>query len=282
MWCVRSIDLRKKAPRFLATWPFSFLDGQKAVCSLDVEVGNETGVNIVVLVSSVDLDLSVIVTEGSKAWNGPCDGVGVFVSSTIATGVVWLEILRIEVDGSGSTLGSEQHRNHVTNNISIVVEYHVEAKCNPRADNRRVRGCGTSSHIVEMLRVAFGPLDGWSRWGEVGLGGVELHLDGALLGGNSGVSLDRDIEGNGCLCQWDEADQSNQGRLEHSISGEVLNWNIFIIYYFLDMTIYDENLPNRAEALRHSDRHSSFPKGHFILKFFYISFISIINNKAEN
>lgn len=49
----------------------------------DVEVCDEAGEDVTVLVGTVDLDLSVVVTEGSEGGNEPGDGVGILVSSTV-------------------------------------------------------------------------------------------------------------------------------------------------------------------------------------------------------
>lgn len=48
--------------------------------SLDVKVGNEAGKDVLVLVGTVNADLSMIVTERGKAWDQPSDGVSVLVT----------------------------------------------------------------------------------------------------------------------------------------------------------------------------------------------------------
>ena len=66
---------------------------------MNVEVSNEASEDILGLVSTVDLDLHVIVAKRSEGWDQPCEGIGVLVSSSVCAWGGGREVLSVERDG---------------------------------------------------------------------------------------------------------------------------------------------------------------------------------------
>jgi hypothetical protein len=50
---------------------------------MDVEVGNEASPYILILIGTMDSDLSVVVAQGSERGNQPRDGICVLISGTV-------------------------------------------------------------------------------------------------------------------------------------------------------------------------------------------------------
>ena len=124
---------------------------------MDVEVGDEASEDVFVFVGAVDLDLGVVVTEGSERGDQPIEGIGVLITSAVGTWVGGGKVLSIEINGGLAAFSSKEHIDIVSNNIGISVEDDIEIERDEVSNLRRVGLGSTSGNIIDPLGIALSP-----------------------------------------------------------------------------------------------------------------------------
>ena len=105
---------------------------------MDVEIGNEAGPLVCVLVGAMSGNGYVVVSEGGERGNQPGNAVGKLISSTVVAWGGGGVVLGEEGDGVSASGGSELHVNVVGYNIDISVEDDVEVQADKVSDDGRV------------------------------------------------------------------------------------------------------------------------------------------------
>ena len=141
---------------------------------MDVEVGVEAGVVLSVNVRPVNDDLHLVVAERSERGNQPRDGIGVFVTSTVLSGMTRVEILSVKSDGRRRAFSGELHVDIVANDVGIVVENDIEVQADEVTDNGGVRFGSASGNVIQVKRLALGPAH--SGCGGTDSASMQLHL----------------------------------------------------------------------------------------------------------